>query len=67
MGKLFGGGSDVKMPDPVRMPNPSDANNKAQQDNVRRRLMARSGRASTRLSSDQPGTSTYRNSLLGQG
>lgn len=68
MGKLFKG-PDIKPAQPVRMPDPEDPDTREAEERQRRQIAARSGRASTVLSrgaGGSPGTSAYRNSLLGQ-
>lgn len=56
--------------DPVRMPVAGDATSRAAEERKRRDIGSRSGRSSTVLSrngSAGAGTTSYKNSLLGQG
>ncbi len=64
MSGIFG---SAKKQDPVRMPVQGDRVARAAADRERRRVMARSGRESTRLDDSSGGTKAFRNSLLGQG
>lgn len=61
MSSLF---SKPKPQPPARMPTPDDAPIKMEAERRRQALLSRSGRDSTRLSTDK--NSAYRNSLLGQ-
>lgn len=68
MGKIFNP-PEPKKPEPVRMPVDNDKTAAEAADRQRRRIAARSGRSSTILTrnSGGGGTSSYSNSLLGQG
>lgn len=61
MGSLF---SKPKPQPPARMPVPDDAPIRAEAERKRMAMLTRSGRDSTRLSTDK--NQPYRNSLLGQ-
>jgi hypothetical protein len=61
MGSLF---SKPKPQPPARMPVPDDDPNREEAERRRLALLTRSGRDSTRLSTDK--AQPYRNSLLGQ-
>lgn len=65
MGSLFKREAPPK-PKPVAMPDPQSPVNKAAEEERRRQIAARSGRASTILTRPESSGGAYRHSLLGQ-